>query len=706
MEMHFGFLNFDGLDDIQVRYIKDILHPFNRVSVVEFPWDNHTKRKIHTKGNISSLNVHAPAFESHVPLCNNHVPETELYCMSSVSYSNRSNLHETAPVVNSHYYTSPNTDQERTLLPAHQKVSNGQQNAYDQNYSFSQPPKPFSGDFYSNVHETQQIPAAVSTFKLNPTVSSFVPQNMVNYHQPNQPLNGLSVQAHNIVTTCVHENQKGQMDIGNETLPEQNVSINNFVEQVDQNSVKQTLESVKSNSVSITVKDETANAESSLTKNESAAPSKPGLRSWADVVSRGPKPEKVPPAKPVNQNKKTIKVLKPEQEKDALSIAADKMSLILGKHLHNLKLNFQPVLLQPRGLINRRNWCYINASLQALLGCSPFYTLLRDLPLGPGVDRGKSSTPVIDSMVKVTYEFSKYDTSQEELVLGLPFQPDFIYDMLRDLKSDCLKGQQEDAEEVLSFILNGMHEEMVKIIKNYEKNANIKQEEEMKENGDVSDGEEEWQVIGSKHKGMVTRKVAEHKTPISDLFGGQIKSFLTTSGSKTSASIQPFFTLQLDIQSESVNSVSEALKEMTVKEPIQGYTCAKTKQEVEAFSHVALQKLPPILILHLKRFVYNKNGGCKKVMKKTDYPLILDISKDIFSSDFKKSQRLKQYKLFAVMYHDGEEAIKGHYISDVYNHGNQTWIRCDDRSVTAVTEDQVLSYSPPRVPYLLFYQES
>ncbi len=42
--------------------------------------------------------------------------------------------------------------------------------------------------------------------------------------------------------------------------------------------------------------------------------------------------------------------------------------------------------------------------------------------------------------------------------------------------------------------------------------------------------------------------MAEHKTPISDFFGGQIKSFLTTSGNKTSASIQPFFTLQLDIQ--------------------------------------------------------------------------------------------------------------------------------------------------------------
>lgn len=32
-------------------------------------------------------------------------------------------------------------------------------------------------------------------------------------------------------------------------------------------------------------------------------------------------------------------------------------------------------------------------------------------------------------------------------------------------------------------------------------------ESDIKENGDASESEEEWQVIGSKHKGMVTRKV-------------------------------------------------------------------------------------------------------------------------------------------------------------------------------------------------------
>lgn len=41
------------------------------------------------------------------------------------------------------------------------------------------------------------------------------------------------------------------------------------------------------------------------------------------------------------------------------------------------------------------------------------------------------------------------------------------------------------------------------------------------------------------------------------------------------------FIISFMLQSEKVTTVLEALKEMTVKEPIQGYTCAKTKQEVD-----------------------------------------------------------------------------------------------------------------------------
>ena len=77
-------------------------------------------------------------------------------------------------------------------------------------------------------------------------------------------------------------------------------------------------------------------------------------------------------------------------------------------------------------------------------------------------------------------------------------------------------------------------------------------------------------------------------------------------GGETSATLQPFFTLQLDIQHEMVGSVEEALLQNFASEQLDGYICSKTRQEVEASRNLSLEDLPPILVLHLKRF-FNRN---------------------------------------------------------------------------------------------------
>lgn len=70
----------------------------------------------------------------------------------------------------------------------------------------------------------------------------------------------------------------------------------------------------------------------------------------------------------------------------------------------------------------------------------------------------------------------------------------------------------------------------------------------------------------------------------------------------------------------------------------------------------------------------------------------------------KYSQKQKMYRLFAVVYHDGREASKGHYITDVYHSGYSSWLRYDDSSVKPVSENNVLRPRTPRVPYLLYYR--
>lgn len=60
-----------------------------------------------------------------------------------------------------------------------------------------------------------------------------------------------------------------------------------------------------------------------------------------------------------------------------------------------------------------------------------------------------------------------------------------------------------------------------------------------------------------------------------------LRSVVYQQSSKESATLQPFFTLQLDIQSDRIRTVQDALESLVARESVQGYT-TKTKQEVHS----------------------------------------------------------------------------------------------------------------------------
>lgn len=73
----------------------------------------------------------------------------------------------------------------------------------------------------------------------------------------------------------------------------------------------------------------------------------------------------------------------------------------LAHHLLNYEPVLTPLALLPRGLTNKSNWCYVNATLQALAACPPFVHLIKSLePLLPARlgSNAPSTTPVIDSV--------------------------------------------------------------------------------------------------------------------------------------------------------------------------------------------------------------------------------------------------------------------------------------------------------------------
>ncbi|KAJ0178150.1 hypothetical protein K1T71_005973 [Dendrolimus kikuchii] len=443
----------------------------------------------------------------------------------------------------------------------------------------------------------------------------------------------------------------------------------------------------------------------------------------------------IPPAKPVTASAPSLEPREVPIQKDTLPAAPvqpspfsdDPNSYRMGEFLTKYQLDNRAVSLLPRGLTNRSNYCYVNAILQAVIACPPFYNLLKALPYQ--TRRGKSSTPVIDAMVELCYEFSPSGVSAATgnggrgrgasnagsvgnvgVPAGPPLEGGAGLRVLRALRPfpGSQEGRQEDAEEFLGCLLNSLNDEMLELMKliepdepkdvNVQPNGVISQEQQPEE----EDDDDEWKVMGPRNRGAVERRWCARRTPVADIFRGRTRVRLHRANhhpphahadGTTTDAVQPFFTLQLDI--ERASSVKEALELLAGKDTLEGVS--------DAWQQLSLEQLPVALLLHLKCFQLDADGHTAKIVKNIDFPIDLKIDPKIMSSKLKYTTKQRLYKLFAVVYHEGVEAVKGHYVTDTY-HGQVGWIRYDDSTVTQVSEAQVLKPKPPRMPYLLMYR--
>ena len=74
-----------------------------------------------------------------------------------------------------------------------------------------------------------------------------------------------------------------------------------------------------------------------------------------------------------------------------------------------------------------------------------------------------------------------------------------------------------------------------------------------------------------------------------------------------------------------MRSLAGALESVAAAESIEGFVDAKSGVAVDATKTTLIERLPHVLILQLKRFVYDPSGGVRKVFKPISYPINLDI---------------------------------------------------------------------------------
>uniref|UniRef100_A0A673HUJ8 Ubiquitin carboxyl-terminal hydrolase 15 n=1 Tax=Sinocyclocheilus rhinocerous TaxID=307959 RepID=A0A673HUJ8_9TELE len=151
-------------------------------------------------------------------------------------------------------------------------------------------------------------------------------------------------------------------------------------------------------------------------------------------------------------------------------------------------------------------------------------------------------------------------------------------------------------------------------------------------------------------------------------------------------------------QKKSFFKLKDCIELFTTKEKLGAddpWYCPDCKQHQQATKKLDLWSVPPVLVVHLKRFSYSRYMR-DKLDSLVDFPL-----RDLDMSEFliNPSAGPSRYDLIAVSNHYGGMG-GGHYTAYAKNKEDQKWYNFDDSSVSPSSEEQTVS----KAAYVLFYQ--
>mmetsp|Transcript_75937 Transcript_75937/g.180552 ORF Transcript_75937/g.180552 Transcript_75937/m.180552 type:complete len:476 (-) Transcript_75937:62-1489(-) len=324
------------------------------------------------------------------------------------------------------------------------------------------------------------------------------------------------------------------------------------------------------------------------------------------------------------------------------------------------------------GLANLGNTCFMNTGLQCLMHIEPLVAYF----LG---DRYKVDVNIKNPRGTKGELVKAFDDLLRQCWLGNDtyVTPRALHKKLSVIApSLCSSYEQQDVQELLAFLLDGLHEDLNRVTKRPDPLTEAQQKEDER----LCEGQSEEFAAALAWRRYLERS----KSYLVDLLQGQLRSTLTCSQcGHESRCFDPFLYISVPVD-RNMSTVSEAMERYLEAESLTGdeqWRCDKCKKRVDATKKIDLWKLPPVLVIHLKRFEFDvKTMRFQKITASITGPTTLDFSQYCSS----QQREGAKYEVVAVANHSGPYGF-GHYTATC--RVGKDWYEFNDERVSALTSD-------------------
>ncbi|KAM0752242.1 hypothetical protein T439DRAFT_299975 [Meredithblackwellia eburnea MCA 4105] len=353
------------------------------------------------------------------------------------------------------------------------------------------------------------------------------------------------------------------------------------------------------------------------------------------------------------------------------------------------------------GLKNLGNTCYMNSTIQCLSATIPFARYFKAYicaDSGYKRDINKSNTlGTKGALADAVAELIRAIWAQNYLFLS----PVTFRENICRWAPQFRGTDQHDAQEFLGFLLDGLHEDLNYIIqKPPPVDMSPEREHDLETLPQQIMSEREWDIYRRRDDSFVVQ-----------CFQGQFRNQLKclTCG-KTSTTYNTFMPLSVPIPSgrgigrvDLQQCISAFVRE-EILEKDDAWNCPRCKVPRKASKKLTLSRLPPILVIHLKRFSI-RGPFSDKLETQVHYPLSgLDLTNHMPPPLMEKRPAALTsppkgyvYDLYGVTNHYGNLS-SGHYTAYVRSHDK--WNSIGDSKVTEVDSSTVQS---AKSAYILYF---